>query len=109
MKTSCENNVPLKQPQGWGPTSTPLGITGSFGTPPQVIIEAWRLHPKSSPFKNKCFAYTQFCNRRKNFFTNEKMCGRTENIFTENFFRINELCDKKRGIKLTSLLNHITI
>ena len=29
--------IPLKQSQGWGPTSTLLGITGGFATPPQVI------------------------------------------------------------------------
>ena len=39
-------------------------------------------------------------------FHKRKHCGRTENIFTKTFFRIHELCDKKQGIKLTSLLNH---
>ena len=40
------------------------------------------------------------------FATDGQICGRTENIFTKNLFRIHELCDQKQGIKLTSLLNH---
>ena len=42
----------------------------------------------------------------ESFFTYTNICGRTENIFAITFFRIHELCDKKQGIKLTSLLNH---
>ena len=34
-----ETNIPVKQSQGGGPTSTPLVITGGFSTPPQVITE----------------------------------------------------------------------
>ena len=43
--------VPLKQSQGWGPTSTPLGlgITGGFAIPPQVITEAWSTPPQAPP------------------------------------------------------------
>ena len=41
--TLSKTYVPLKQLQGWGPTPTPLGITGVFATSPQVITEAWYL------------------------------------------------------------------
>ena len=71
-------NIPLKQSQGWGSTSAPLGITGDFATPPQVITEAWSTPPQ----------VITFCNKRRNFFTDEKNCGRTENMFTK------ALCDK---------------
>ena len=44
------SNTPLKQSQEWGPTSTLLGITGGFATPPQVIIEAWSTPPQVITF-----------------------------------------------------------
>jgi hypothetical protein len=37
-------------PRGWVPTSTPLGITRGFATPPQVITEAWSTPPQVITF-----------------------------------------------------------
>ena len=48
-------NIPLKQFQGWGPTSTPPH--------PKSSPRPGAPHPKSSPLKNICVDYILFCNR----------------------------------------------
>ena len=83
----------------------PLGITGHVtgGFPP---------HLESSPSKNRCAAFTRFCNcnKRKSFSTDENtFCGRTENIFTKTFFHIHKSCDTKIRIGLVSPLNHYVL
>ena len=93
--------IPLKQSQEWGPTSTPIGITGSFATPPQVITEAWstppqgmcRLHPVLQQTKRTF-------HRRNNLWMNGKHFH-TIHEFMNDAIKIGDLANQ-----LTSLLNH---
>ena len=95
-------------PRGAGPPPHPWASRVASPPHPKASPRPGAPHPKSSPFKNKCVACARFCNKRRNFFTDEEIVDERRTFSQKPFsaFDIHELCDKKQGIKLTSLLNH---